>query len=156
MILYLTYIKMPPPLLFRSSLWGTEKPFIKNWIDGKVLSNLVSDNIKISTYCTTDIDRISNLLWMEFIFQWPIIERPCLFQYQKGKMSWAWGCKYSNIFGFCILARRSSFIQFFFCYSCIGLTLFKNNCSNETFVVVDSICLSFQPFGNQRNPSGAS
>ena len=40
--------------------------------------NLVSDNIKISTYCTTDIDSISNLLRMEFIFKWPIIERPCL------------------------------------------------------------------------------
>ena len=68
MILSLTYNKMPPPLLFQSSLWGTEKPFIKNWIDGKVLSNLVSDNIKISTYCTTDIDSISNLLQIEFIF----------------------------------------------------------------------------------------
>ena len=78
MILSLTYNKMPPPLLFRSSLWGTEKPFIKNWIDGKVLSNLVSDNIKISRYCATDIDSISSLLQMEFIFKWPIIERPLL------------------------------------------------------------------------------
>ena len=71
MILSLTYNKMPPPLLFWSSVWGTEKPFIKNWIDGKVLSNLVSDNTKISTYCATDIDSISNLLQMEFIFKWP-------------------------------------------------------------------------------------
>ena len=62
---------------FGSSLWGTEKPFIKNWIDGKVLSNLVSDNIKIST-CATDIDSISSLLQMEFIFKWPITERPRL------------------------------------------------------------------------------
>ena len=34
--LSLTYNNMPPPLLFRSSLWGTEKPFIKNWIGGKI------------------------------------------------------------------------------------------------------------------------
>ena len=77
-ILSLTYNKMPPPLLFWSSLWGTEKPFIKDWIDGKVLSKLVSDNIKIWTYCTSEINSISNLLWMEFIFKWPIIEKPCL------------------------------------------------------------------------------
>ena len=66
-----------------------------------------------------------------------------------------WGCTYSNIFGFSILACRSSFIRFFFCFSCIGLTLFKNNCSNETFVSFASIRLSFQPFGNQQNPSRA-
>ena len=59
MILSLTYNNMPLSLPFWSSLWGTEslweteKPFIKNWVDGKVLSNLVSDNIKISTYCAT-------------------------------------------------------------------------------------------------------
>ena len=139
MILSLTYNKMPPPLLFRSSLWGTEKPFIKNWIDGKVLSNLVSDNIKISTYCSADIDSISNLLWMEFIFKWPIIERP----------------------GLPISERQDAlgmrlYIWFFFCFSCIGSTLFKNSCSNETFVGVDSICLSFQPFRNQWNPNGVS
>ena len=52
--------------------------YIKNWIDGKVLSNLDSDNIKISTYCATDIDTISSLLRMEFIFKWPIIEKPSL------------------------------------------------------------------------------
>ena len=63
----LTYDKMPLPLLFQSSLWGIEKPFIKNWIEGKVLSNLISDNTKILTYCVTDIDSISNLLWMEFM-----------------------------------------------------------------------------------------
>ena len=40
--------------------------------------NLVSEIIKTSTYCATDIDSISNLLWMEFIFKWPIIERPGL------------------------------------------------------------------------------
>ena len=34
--LSLTYNNMPPPLLFRSSLWGTEKPFIKNWIGWKI------------------------------------------------------------------------------------------------------------------------
>ena len=69
-----------------------------------------------------------------------------IFQYQKGKMPWGWGCTYGNIFGFSILASRSSFIWFFFCFSCIGLTLFKNNCSNDTFVGVDSIRLSFQLF----------
>ena len=37
----------------------------------------VSDNIKIST-CATDIDSISSLLQMEFIFKWPITERPRL------------------------------------------------------------------------------
>ena len=74
-ILSLTYNKMPPPLLFWSSLWGTEKPFIKDWIDGKVLFKLVSDNIKIRTYCTSEINSISNLLWMEFIFKSPIIEK---------------------------------------------------------------------------------
>ena len=78
MILSLTYNKIPLPLIFRSTLWGTEKPFIKNWIDGKVLSNLVSDNIKISTYCTTYIDSISHSLQMELRFKWPIIERPGL------------------------------------------------------------------------------
>ena len=62
-----------------------------------------------------------------------------VFQYQKGKMPWGWGCTYGNIFGFSILARRSSFIWFFFCFSCIGLTLFKNNCPNETFVGVYSL-----------------
>ena len=67
-----------------------------------------------------------------------------VFQYQKGKMPWGWGCTYGNIFGFSILARRSSFIRFFFCFSCIGLTLFKNNCSNETFVGADSIRLSLE------------
>ena len=45
-----------------------------------------------------------------------------------------------------LLGLRSSFIWFFFWFSCIGLTLFKNNCSNETFVGVDSVRLSFQPF----------
>ena len=69
---------MPPTLLFRSSLWGKGKPFIKNWIDGKVLSNLLSDNIKISTYCTTGIESTLNLLRMEFIFKWSVIERPRL------------------------------------------------------------------------------
>ena len=54
-----------------------------------------------------------------------------VFQYQKGKMPWGWGCTYSNIFGFSILAHRSSFIQFFFCFSFIGSTLFKNSCSNK-------------------------
>ena len=60
MILSLTYNNMPLSLPLWSSLWGTEslweteKPFIKNWVDGKVLSNLVSDNIKISTYCAND------------------------------------------------------------------------------------------------------
>ena len=86
MILSLTYNKMSLPLPFWSSLWGTEKSsFIKNWIDGKVLSNfkislknIISDNIKISTYYTTDTDSISNLLRMEFTFKWPIIERPHL------------------------------------------------------------------------------
>ena len=34
-----------------------------------------------------------------------------VFQYQKGKMPWEWGCTYSNIFGFPILARRSSFVR---------------------------------------------
>ena len=53
---------MPQPLLFRPSWWGAEKQFIKNLVDGKVLSNLVSDDIKISTYCATDKDSISNLL----------------------------------------------------------------------------------------------
>ena len=74
MILSRTYNKMT--LLFWSSLWGTEKPFIKNSIYGKVLSNLVSGNIKISTYCATDLDSIPNLLWVEFTFKWRIIERP--------------------------------------------------------------------------------
>ena len=73
MILSLTYNKMTPPLLFWSSLWGKEKPFIKNWVDGEVLSNLVSDNIKILTYCATDRDSISNLLQMEVIFKLSII-----------------------------------------------------------------------------------
>ena len=68
MILSLTYNKMPPPLLFRSSLWGTEKPFIKNWIDGKVLSNLVSDNTKISTYCATETSRIQTEHHKHFFF----------------------------------------------------------------------------------------
>ena len=81
----LTFDQMPLPLLFQSSLWGTEKPFIKNWIDGKVLSNLVSDNTKISTYWATDIDSISNLLWMEFIFKWPVIERPGLLIFRKAR-----------------------------------------------------------------------
>ena len=67
-----------------------------------------------------------------------------IFQYQKSKIPWGWGCTYSNIFGFSILACRSSFIRFFFCFSCIGLTLFKNNCSNETFVGADSIRLSLE------------
>ena len=39
-----------------------------------------------------------------------------VFQYQKGKMPWGWGCTYSNIFGFSILACRSSFIGFFFLF----------------------------------------
>ena len=133
----LAYDQMPPPLLFRSSLWGTEKPFIKNWIDGKVLSNLVSDNTKISTYCATDIDSISNLLRMEFIFKWPITQRPVLliseWQDALGMRLYIW-----------------------FCFSCIGSTLFENRCSNETFVGVDSIRSSFQPLGNQRNPSETS
>ena len=67
-ILSLTYNKMPPPLLFWSSLWGTEKPFIKNWIDGKVLSNLVSDNTKISTYCATETSRIQTEHHKHFFF----------------------------------------------------------------------------------------
>ena len=48
-----------------------------------------------------------------------------IFQYQKSKIPWGWGCTYSNIFGFSILACRSSFIRFFYCFSCIGLTLSK-------------------------------
>ena len=66
-------------------------------------------------------------------------------------MPWGWGCTYSNIFGFPILAHRSRFVRLILCFFCIGLTLFENNCSNETFVGVDSIRLSFQPFGNQWN-----
>ena len=42
-------------------------------IDGKVLFNLVSGNIKISTYCVTVEDSISNFLRMEFVFKWFII-----------------------------------------------------------------------------------
>ena len=68
MIFSLIYDKMPPPLLFRSILWGTEKPFIKNWIDGKVLSNLVSDNTKISTYCATETSRIQTEHHKHFFF----------------------------------------------------------------------------------------
>ena len=49
-----------------------------------------------------------------------------VFQYQKSKMPWGWGCTYSNTYGFFILARKSSLIRFFFCFSWI---LFKNNCS---------------------------
>ena len=41
-------------------------------------------------------------------------------------------------------------------FSCIGVTLLRNSCSNETLVGVDSICSSFQPFGNQRKPNGVS
>ena len=39
-----------------------------------------------------------------------------IFQYRKGKMPWGWGCTYSNIFEFSILACRSSFIWFFFLF----------------------------------------
>ena len=42
--------KMPRHLLFRSTLWGTEKSVTRNWVDGKVLSNVVFDNIKMSTF----------------------------------------------------------------------------------------------------------
>ena len=49
-----------------------------------------------------------------------------IFQYQKGKMPWGGGCTYNNIFGFSISAHRSSFIWFFFSFSCTGLTLFND------------------------------
>ena len=68
---------------------------------------------------------MASVLWgMEFIFKWPL--KDLVFQHQKGKMPCGWGCTYSNIFGFFILARKSSFIRFFFCFSWI---LFKSNCS---------------------------
>ena len=69
MILFLTYNKMPPSLQFRSSLWGTWKPFIRIWVDRKVLSNLVSGNAKISTYCATHKDNISNLFLVTLKYQ---------------------------------------------------------------------------------------
>ena len=36
------------------------------------------------------------------------------------------------------------------------LYIWQYICSNETFVGVDSTCLSFQLFGDQQNPSRAS
>ena len=38
---------------------------------------------------------------------------------------------------------KSRLIRFSFCFSCIGLTLSKSKCSNETFVGVNSIGCSF-------------
>ena len=65
---FLTYNKMPLPWLLWSSLRGKEKPFIKNWIDGKVLSDLVSDSTKISTYCATETSRIQTEHHKHFFF----------------------------------------------------------------------------------------
>ena len=72
-----------------------------------------------------------------------------VFQYQKDKTP-QYGFVHTGIyFGFLpfsTLARRSRFIRFFFFFSCIGFTLSKSNCSNETSVGVDSIGSRFQLF----------
>ena len=127
MILSRTYNKMT--LLFWSSLWGTEKPFIKNSIYGKVLSNLVSDNIKISTYCATDLDSIPNLLWVEFTFKWRIIERPV--HSTLGRQD-ALGMRL-YIQQYIWIFYRSSWVRPHSIFSHIDLALLKNSCSNETF-----------------------
>ena len=66
MILSFTYKKMPPPLLFWSSLWGTKKPFIRNWVDGKVKSNL---NINFSSYADDTIPFITGISFEQVILE---------------------------------------------------------------------------------------
>ena len=64
-------------------------------------------------------------------------------------MLWGWGCTYSNILGFFTLALRSSFIWFFFCFSCIGSTLSKNNCSNWEYLSYFYLIIRFlSPYQN--------
>ena len=68
-----TQIRIPPPCLSRSNWNGLWKPFILNWLDGKLSSILVSEMTKISIALLTMETKASNLFRREFRFKWPTI-----------------------------------------------------------------------------------
>ena len=92
------------------------------WLMHELLLKIIELDVCVYTYMY--IYR-ATLSWGHFavlILDWG---KDLIFQYQKSKIPWGWDFTYSNIFGFSILACRSSFIRFFYCFSCIGLTLSK-------------------------------
>ena len=67
-----TYIKMPPPYLFRSNLYGFEKPGIRNCPSGKLESNFVSVITNTSILSLMKNFKLSNLLEIELILRLPM------------------------------------------------------------------------------------
>ena len=81
-----------------------------------------------------------------------------IFYISEDKMPWGQGCTYIIKFIFCTFTYGSVSFNFFFCFSCIGLTLSKNNCSNKTFVgftLLAELYSTSKRLGLQENPSRA-
>ena len=65
--------KRIPPQPFLSNLIRATYHLMVNWLDGNVGSNFVSAIIDIFKLPVMLFESISNLLWIEFVFMWPII-----------------------------------------------------------------------------------
>ena len=72
----LTYNNNPPPLELRSLRNGAEKPLIKNWPTGKVLSIFVSEISNMSILSVTKLDKSSNLFLIKFMLRYAINYKP--------------------------------------------------------------------------------
>ena len=69
----LTFNKMAPPFVLRSSLYSVQNPFIKIWWTGKLSLILVSEIINTSTLPLIWSESNSNFFRIEFLFRWPKI-----------------------------------------------------------------------------------